>query len=848
MREFKKLPLELFIGYDIEQNSRVIELDASEMVEKYPSGILQLVCKRPGEETTYIAPSFEQDGGTLRWTLTSYDVEKAGQGLAIVALVDTSEESVKVLASHKIRTGIEEGLHFRDAETVDPEDSLIARVLAAVSQAQAYAQDAKEEADRAEAADDAVEDAKDQAIADIEAKGAETLESIPSDYTTLSGDVSDLKSEINEVRVQTRNINIAECGRYSVNKDTGVITQYASSTSIFGISEPIPVDSNSTYTVSFYGVSTNNSKCSVYFAYYDSAKAYISGESFFNQNIVDGKVSKSATTPAAAKYLATSIYDSSLSISDAKIQIEEGTTSTDYIQPFTAKDVIARNEAGKIADSMVGEISFSLNPGYYNADETTGGQSSDKVEKYTNKIYVNQIYKEIDWSLEFSSPVSAWMAYSVWEKDGTYSRTVLVNGSGLEFNGKIIITSNMEYIAFSFRSYNQDALSLIGFANILGTINVAAKSKDIDHNILRSSIGFNPGRFMPCYDHLFVGRTGEYCTIPHESVYHVRLSRRFGFDVIEANIASTQDGVFIVNHLNQGKFGGYFHHVDGETDISNILVSSVTWEWIVENVRYNSSIPKYRTRPCTLQEFLSECRQQNIIPFITTTNTDVIEIADQYMGKDNYIAYAGSRANNPSAIISQWVTRTTKADILAYCESVGKPFIYGMANPTAFTDSQLKEIIDTLHENGYWIATSYADTSWHKYSALGFDMIGAQGRINRIKNGNLYNLDAIYGFDDFTFENATESNAVLTFSAEGTITPNISNDVLDVAGVDIEMVFNGTITIPSFGEHVNSVSYTSDGATPFFATIPVINRSPKVTIQVASGTVINHLAYKVSRM
>lgn len=196
MREFKKLPLELFIGYDIEQNSRVIELDASEMVEKYPSGILQLVCKRPGEETTYIAPSFEQDGGTLRWTLTSYDVEKAGQGLAIVALVDTSEESVKVLASHKIRTGIEEGLHFRDAEKVDPDDSLIARVLAAVSRAQAYAQDAKEEADRAEAALDDVGDAKDQAIADIETKGAETLDSIPSDYTTLSGDVSDLKSNL----------------------------------------------------------------------------------------------------------------------------------------------------------------------------------------------------------------------------------------------------------------------------------------------------------------------------------------------------------------------------------------------------------------------------------------------------------------------------------------------------------------------------------------------------------------------------------------------------------------------------------------------------------------------------
>lgn len=224
MREFKKLPLELFIGYDIEQNSRVIELDASEMVEKYPSGILQLVCKRPGEETTYIAPSFEQDGGTLRWTLTSYDVEKAGQGLAIVALVDTSEESVKVLASHKIRTGIEEGLHFRDAEKVDPDDSLIARVLAAVSQAQAYAQGAKEEADRAEAALDDVEDAKDQAISDIETKGAETLESIPSDYTALSGDVSDLKSAFDDPNIIGESQATLLTG-YSISLTTGKITQ-----------------------------------------------------------------------------------------------------------------------------------------------------------------------------------------------------------------------------------------------------------------------------------------------------------------------------------------------------------------------------------------------------------------------------------------------------------------------------------------------------------------------------------------------------------------------------------------------------------------------------------------------
>lgn len=157
VREFKNLPFELFIGYDIEQNSRLIALDVSEMVERYPSGTLQLICRRPGEETTYIAPSFKLDGKTLYWTPTSYDVEKAGQGDVIVVLIETSGEDVKVLASHKIRTRIIESLHFREADAVAPEDSLIARI----------------------------QEKCDQVIADIETKGAETLSSIPDNYTPV---------------------------------------------------------------------------------------------------------------------------------------------------------------------------------------------------------------------------------------------------------------------------------------------------------------------------------------------------------------------------------------------------------------------------------------------------------------------------------------------------------------------------------------------------------------------------------------------------------------------------------------------------------------------------------------
>ena len=157
MKEFKNLPFELFIGYDVEQNSRLIALNVSEMIERYPSGTLQLICRRPGEETTYIAPSFKLDGRTLYWTPTSYDVEKAGQGDVIVVLIETSGEDVKVLASHKIKTKIIESLHFREADAVTPEDSLIARI----------------------------QEKYDQVIADIEAKGAETLSSIPNNYTPV---------------------------------------------------------------------------------------------------------------------------------------------------------------------------------------------------------------------------------------------------------------------------------------------------------------------------------------------------------------------------------------------------------------------------------------------------------------------------------------------------------------------------------------------------------------------------------------------------------------------------------------------------------------------------------------
>lgn len=448
--------------------------------------------------------------------------------------------------------------------------------------------------------------------------------------------------------------------------------------------------------------------------------------------------------------------------------------------------------------------------------------------------------------MEYPAEQSLWLACATYDENGDFiERVVFANLTNIRAYGQTInVNNDVRYIAFTYRKFDNGILKIFGSLSESG---VAAKI--ISHSATKASLadGFQ-FRFKPCYDHLFVGKSAGNTVIPHESLYHVRISKALGFDIIEANIASTSDGVYIVNHLNDRKFGRYFHHADGQTDISDIAVSSVTWDWICQNVRYNSTLKKYQTRPSRVEEFLSECRQQNIIPFIYSADPAVLEIADSYMGKNNYIAYGAEREKCPTAIIYHWVTKTSKEEIIEYCEQVGKPLIYGMSNPTAFTDAELREIIDALHTRGFWIGCSYADYEWHKYSAMGFDLNGTQLAINRMQCGNLYNFDTLLSFDDFNVTGASEVDGELVFSANGTIEPDINDTILGLGAVDIEISFSGTITMHGIGERTVAYTYTSDGTLPFFVATPIIGGSPKFTADVTSGTIVKDIKYKASKL
>jgi glycerophosphoryl diester phosphodiesterase len=128
----------------------------------------------------------------------------------------------------------------------------------------------------------------------------------------------------------------------------------------------------------------------------------------------------------------------------------------------------------------------------------------------------------------------------------------------------------------------------------------------------------------------------------------VQLSKRLGFDIIEGNVRKTSDGKYIVMHgerkNGQTCFGDQVEHIDGVTDVSSDPINSWTLADIQTYLRYKSIYPKYRTKICSLEEWLCEVVNQKLFPLIQVPDSTANDIIISYMGKDNYIAYAGKRS------------------------------------------------------------------------------------------------------------------------------------------------------------------------------------------------------------
>lgn len=170
----------LNLGYVGENEHTQIVIDCTEVLLDYPQATCSMVVKPPRGDLYPVMPT--KSGNTFIWEITASDVVYAGSGQIQLTFYNGEEIIRSDIGSTKVAASLE--------TTGDAPEPLQNWMDAAEETARQIAEDAAEDV-----VDD-LADAKDEAIAAIEAKGQEVIEDIPSDYSELSDDVDDLKSAI----------------------------------------------------------------------------------------------------------------------------------------------------------------------------------------------------------------------------------------------------------------------------------------------------------------------------------------------------------------------------------------------------------------------------------------------------------------------------------------------------------------------------------------------------------------------------------------------------------------------------------------------------------------------------
>ena len=237
--------------------------------------------------------------------------------------------------------------------------------------------------------------------------------------------------------------------------------------------------------------------------------------------------------------------------------------------------------------------------------------------------------------------------------------------------------------------------------------------------------------------------------VPSQSVFDVRYAKLLGYNCIEVNVHKTLDGKYVTTHGQNGALGHDFDDLNGN-DAYGVMISQKTLSELQTNYRYHTIIDEYRVPITTLEDFCAEAKKQNIIVMVMWSDANVMKIARSILGDNQFFMYNAPRSVYDGAIL-EYLSYTTKEEIVSRVKSVGLPYIYSMANPTNFTSEQLKDICLTLHEMGAYVASAYVDDG-ATYKGYGFDFIARMGKAKYL-NGNQTIID----------------NKKVTFNSDGSV-------------------------------------------------------------------------------
>lgn len=311
--------------------------------------------------------------------------------------------------------------------------------------------------------------------------------------------------------------------------------------------------------------------------------------------------------------------------------------------------------------------------------------------------------------------------------------------------------------------------------------------------------------------------------IPSQSLYDIAYAKALGFKAIEGNLKKCSDGVVVIKHgANGGKLGAGLEFADGSGITADTTFASVSSEDLRNNVTYASQMAKYRGHIPTLAEFCQECARLGMIPLLRGGDLADLAEARKYLPDVQFVFEFAAQSTDRQDIkgmMTTWDSGATVEAIMATCKKYGRPFTYSWSNTAiaSASDELITEVFKTLHKDGYFVGTSYAQqNTYQRLRKKGLDVfVPTYKIIPPFYDGNVLNIigggDERLVYQDASYDSVSDT---ITMQNGGVIGVNDERIGASLSKLCVRIRYNGTLSVKFKGSNNNEnlSAYASDGA------------------------------------
>lgn len=427
--------------------------------------------------------------------------------------------------------------------------------------------------------------------------------------TKMGNEVSGLQTAITE---NTANLNNVSVGRYAPNTTTGVISS-TSSNNYFGMSEYIPCEANTEYTVKEFDATPNTQPRILFLDALNNVLLYSTGTSNGQDTF---------TSPANAVKMTAWFYrGQGIAITDnSHIVIVKGAVQIhDYIPPITAVDFIARNNSSDVnnkVNCITKQFINGTGIGYDSDDFEIGGitisssgweyvGSSTRVRTKQNKTYHLKSGDVI--GLTSYANAQFFVGWYVASED-TYGQYGWVTQD-------YVVKTEGDYVILLSNVVETD------IANKYTLLDMLFIKRKVCTKSVYELPYFNNGKIrLHAHKGLFGNIGGE--SIPENSTKAYETAGKNKIFICEADIRQTSDGKYVCIHNDT---------VDSTTSGTG-TVSEMTFDEIRALYLLNPNGTTSELKVPSVEEYLVICKKYNMIAAMELKTTQDTDIANYMSG------------------------------------------------------------------------------------------------------------------------------------------------------------------------------------------------------------------------